>query len=158
MGKKGLTVGAKAPDFQLESTRGTINLTDYLGRPLVILFFRGTWCPNCRKQLEVIQQHVQRFTDKGISIIGIAGQKLENLKQYAEANQVPFPLLSDTSREVMKAYEVFTLLKWDSYRIAVPSTYVLDGNQEIRYVYIGSSQFDRPRVDEIISQATRLVE
>jgi methyl-accepting chemotaxis protein len=52
---------------------------------------------------------------------------------------------------VIKQYEVFVPIKWDSFRIAIPSTYVLDENHLIRYSYIGDSQFDRPAMDEILN-------
>lgn len=41
MGKKGLAIGHKAPDFALESTKGTIRLDQYAGKPLLLLFIRG---------------------------------------------------------------------------------------------------------------------
>ena len=52
---------------------------------------------------------------------------------------------------MIKQYEVFVPIKWDSFRIAIPSTYVLDGNHVIRYSYIGDSQFDRPAIDGILN-------
>ncbi|MBT2691594.1 methyl-accepting chemotaxis protein [Bacillus sp. ISL-55] len=52
---------------------------------------------------------------------------------------------------MIKQYEVFVPVKWDSFRIAIPSTYVLDENHLIRYSYIGDSQFDRPALDEILN-------
>ena len=52
---------------------------------------------------------------------------------------------------MIKQYEVFVPIKWDSFRIAIPSTYVLDENHVIRYSYIGDSQFDRPAMDEVLN-------
>ena len=46
---------------------------------------------------------------------------------------------------------MFVPIKWDSFRIAIPSTYILDQNHMIRYSYIGDSQFDRPAIDEILN-------
>ncbi|WP_094700279.1 peroxiredoxin family protein [Brevibacillus laterosporus] len=157
MGKKGLSIGHKAPDFELESTKGIIRLDQYTGKPLLLLFIRGTWCPNCRKQLEALQPACSRFDKLGVPIVIIAGQKLQNLIQYADSTKMPFPLLSDSTREVMKAYEVFTPFKWDSFRIAVPSAYLLDKEHVIRYAYIGSSQFDRPGVEDLLEEVQRLI-
>jgi methyl-accepting chemotaxis protein len=64
---------------------------------------------------------------------------------------IKIPILSDEKRSVIKQYEVFVPIKWDSFRIAIPSTYVLDENHVIRYSYIGDSQFDRPAMDEILN-------
>ncbi|WPS89189.1 peroxiredoxin family protein [Brevibacillus halotolerans] len=157
MGKKGLAIGHKAPDFALESTKGTIRLDQYAGKPLLLLFIRGTWCPNCRRQLEALQTACTRFDKLGVPIVIIAGQKLQNLMQYADSTKLPFPMLSDSTREVIKEYEVFTPIKWDSFRIAVPSAYLMDKEQVIRYAYIGSSQFDRPGVEELLEEVQRLI-
>jgi len=69
---------------------------------------------------------------------------------------IKIPILSDEKRAVIKQYEVFVPIKWDSFRIAIPSTYVLDKNHLIQYSYIGDSQFDRPAVEEIIQMAKSL--
>lgn len=74
---------------------------------------------------------------------------MSSLKQYAEHEGIHFPLLSDETRDVIKSYEIFTPIKWDSFRIAIPSTYILDSYHVIRYTYIGDSQFDRPAVNDL---------
>ncbi len=90
--------------------------------------------------------------DKGIQIIAIAGQKLKGIQMYVEAEGIKIPILSDESREVIKAYEVFVPIKWDSFRIAAPSTYILDNRHTIVYSYIGESQFDRPAIEDILEK------
>jgi methyl-accepting chemotaxis protein len=71
---------------------------------------------------------------------------------------IKIPILSDEKRAVIKKYEVFVPVKWDSFRIAIPSTYVLDENHVIRYSYIGDSQFDRPAMDEILRMVEKIQE
>ncbi|GFZ98368.1 hypothetical protein GCM10008018_50780 [Paenibacillus marchantiophytorum] len=150
MAKKGLSIGKKAAPFRLDSTQGMKGLEDFKGKPLVIIFLRGTWCHNCQKQMPELNDYYQRFLDKGVNLIAIAGQKLINIKPYVDANRIKFPILSDETREVIKSYEVFTPIKWDSFRIAIPSTYIIDENQMIRYSYIGENQADRPSAKEIL--------
>ena len=89
--------------------------------------------------------------EKGIQVLGIAGQNLKGIQSYVDKEGIKIPILSDETREVIKQYEVFVPIKWDSFRIAIPSTYVLDENHVIRYSYIGDSQFDRPALDEIFN-------
>lgn len=86
-------------------------------------------------------------------MIAIAGQKRKGIQMYVEAERIKFPFLSDESREVIKNYEVFVPIKWDSFRIAAPSTYILDKNHTIEYSYIGETQFDRPQIEEILKVA-----
>jgi methyl-accepting chemotaxis protein len=150
MAKKGLSIGKKAAPFRLDSTQGIKGLEEFKGKPLVIIFLRGTWCHNCQKQMPELNQYYERFLEKGVNLIAIAGQKLVNIKDYVNTNGIKFPILSDETREVIKAYEVFTPIKWDSFRIAIPSTYIIDENQTIRYSYIGENQADRPSAKEIL--------
>ncbi|MCY9695676.1 redoxin domain-containing protein [Paenibacillus alginolyticus] len=150
MAKKGLSIGKKAAPFRLDSTQGIKGLEDFKGKPLVIIFLRGTWCHNCQKQMPELNEYYERFLEKGVNLIAIAGQKLANIKDYVNANGIKFPILSDETREVIKSYEVFTPIKWDSFRIAIPSTYIIDEHQTIRYSYIGENQADRPSAKEIL--------
>lgn len=84
--------------------------------------------------------------------MGIAGQNLKGIQSYVDKEGIKIPILSDESRQVIKRYEVFVPIKWDSFRIAIPSTYTLDEDHVIRYSYIGDSQFDRPALEEIFSK------
>lgn len=94
--------------------------------------------------------------EKGIQILGIAGQNLNGLQAYVDKEEIKIPILSDEKRTVIKQYEVFVPIKWDSFRIAIPSTYILDETHMIRYSYIGDSQFDRPAIDEIMNLANAI--
>ncbi|WP_416730103.1 redoxin domain-containing protein [Fictibacillus sp. JL2B1089] len=154
---KGLTVGHKAPDFKLESSQGGfVSLKDFEGKPLYLIFLRGTWCPSCRKQLEMLKDYYDEFLSKGIQLIGIAGQKIEGIIQYTEATGIKIPILSDETRKVIKQYEVFVPIKWDSFRIAIPASYLLDDQHVIRYSYVGDHQNDRPTAEEIMSMIEQL--
>ncbi len=89
--------------------------------------------------------------EKGVQVLGIAGQNLKGIQTYVDKEGIKIPIISDETREVIKQYEVFVPIKWDSFRIAIPSTYILDENHVIRYSYIGESQFDRPAIDGILN-------
>ena len=93
MAKKGLSIGKKAAPFRLDSTQGIKGLEEFKGKPLVIIFLRGTWCHNCQKQMPELNQYYERFLEKGVNLIAIAGQKLVNIKDYVNANGIKFPIL-----------------------------------------------------------------
>ena len=150
MAKRGLAIGKKAAPFKLNSTQGIKSLDDYKGKPLVIVFLRGTWCQNCQKQMPELNSFYERFLEKGVNLIAIAGQTLKGIKVYTDNFKIKFPILSDETRAVIKAYEVFTPIKWDSFHIAIPSTYIMDESQNIRFSYIGENQSDRPSAQEIL--------
>lgn len=98
------------------------------------------------------------LVEKGIQVLAIAGQNLKGIQNYVDNEGIKIPILSDENRSVIKEYEVFVPIKWDSFRIAKPSTYILDKNHTISYSYIGDSQFDRPALDVIINKARGISE
>lgn len=90
--------------------------------------------------------------EKGVQLLGIAGQNIKSIQNFVDKEEIKIPILSDETRSVIKKYEVFVSIKWDSFRIAIPSTYILDKQHTIRYTYIGESQFDRPSIDDIFTK------
>lgn len=73
-----------------------------------------------------------------------------------DKEKIKVPMLADEKRTVTKRYEVFVTIKWDSFRTAIPSTYILDKNHVIHYHYIGDSQFDRPSAEDILTKIDEL--
>lgn len=96
-----------------------------------------------------LNSYYDELLSKGIHIIGIAGQNLKNIQQFVDKEEIKIPIASDKDRSIIKKYEIFVPIKWDSFQIAIPSTYILDQEHIIRYSYIGDSQFDRPVIEEI---------
>src|SRR6476620_11764765 len=53
---KGLKTGEAAPPWQLAGLDDKlVSLDQFQGQPLLLIFLRGTWCPNCRKQMEAVR-------------------------------------------------------------------------------------------------------
>ncbi len=72
---------------------------------------------------------------------------------------MPFPLLIDETRSVIKAFDVFNPINVDAFRIAHPSMFLVSPQGEVVYAYVGSHQADRPtdnftnqKVHELFSQ------
>ena len=60
-------------------------------------------------------------------------------------------LLADKDRQVIKSYGVYHWLGLDAYNIARPATFVIDEDLIIRFMYIGSHQFDLPKHEDIVA-------
>lgn len=84
-------------------------------------------------------------------MLSIVGQWPREVRQYAERHDITFPLLTDKDREVIKSYGVYHWLGLDAYNIARPATFVIDKDLIIRFMYIGSHQFDLPEHEAIIA-------
>jgi peroxiredoxin len=87
----------------------------------------------------------------GAAVLSIVGQWPREVRRYAETHDITFPLLTDKEREVIKNYGVYHWLGLDAYNIARPATFVIDKGLIIRFMYIGSHQFDLPKHEEIVS-------
>lgn len=92
--------------------------------------------------MTAVQEHSSDYAEYNATPIGIAGQWPRELRGYAERNGITYPLLVDKERSVIKTYGVYHWLSFEAYNIARPATFIIDTLGIIRYIYIGSHQFD----------------
>ena len=97
-----------------------------------------------------MQEHLEAYSEWTATPLAIAGQWPRELRGYVEKNGITFPLLVDKTREVIKSYGVYHWLSLEAYNIARPATFVIDKMGIIRYMYIGSHQFDLVKQTEIL--------
>ena len=97
-----------------------------------------------------MQEHIDAYAEWTAIPLAIAGQWPRELRGYVEKNGITFPLLVDKTREVIKSYGVYHWLSLEAYNIARPATFVIDRTGIIRYMYIGSHQFDLVQQSEIL--------
>lgn len=155
MAEHGIEVGQKAPEWTLKNTEGqTVTLLQYRGRAVVMFFFRGTWCPNCRKQMEQIRERYDNLKVYA-EVIGIVGQGEKEARDYLARNPLPYPMLVDPDRETIKLYGVYQFFGLNGFNVAHPSTIIIDREGVVRYCYVGG-QFDRPDLADILTQLQNL--
>lgn len=97
-----------------------------------------------------MQEQVAYYAEQGAIPLAIAGQWPRELRGYAERNGITYPLLVDKERRVIKNYGVYHWLSLEAYNIARPATFIIDKRGIIRYMYIGSHQFDLAKQTEIL--------
>lgn len=97
-----------------------------------------------------MQENVEDYAAYTAIPLAIAGQWPRELRGYAEKNGIAFPLLVDKTRSVIKSYGVYHWLSLEAYNIARPATFIIDKTGLIRYMYIGSHQFDLAKQTEIL--------
>jgi len=78
------------------------------------------------------------------------------MAEYLEKNPLPFPMLIDEDRQVMKAFEVYNRLSWDAYRLAHPSAFLIDPDGQVRYSFVASNQWDWPRTQPLADELAKL--
>lgn len=157
---KGLKKDDLIPHFTLPDVEGgTVSIDKWMGRrPFLLYFLRGTWCPNCRKQLAQLKEKAHVFHDLDIPIFIIVGQKREAVKSFLLKNPMPFPFLIDETREVIKAFDVYHPFGFDAYKIAHPSTFLIDQAGRVAFAYVGKHQADRPSFEATYQEVAALLD
>jgi peroxiredoxin len=93
-----LGVGETLPDFVLPDAAGRVVTSDELldRAPLVLVFFRGGWCPFCDRTLRALETARPSLEATGATLVGIAPCTPGELARVAAEKGLGFPLLSDT--------------------------------------------------------------
>lgn len=134
-----------APDFRLIATEGhEVGLADFRGREVLLVFFRGAWCPYCRTQLVQLREQYPELQRAGAAVLAVSVDTPAESAALKERLAVPFPILSDPDHRVIDRYGVFHHDEPRGRSIARPSLFVIDGAGQIRYKYVGLRPSDRP--------------
>ena len=103
-----LQSGEYAPSVSLlDMTGHQVNLSDlWQKETLVVVFYRGGWCPYCNLELRAWQTYLESLKQLGAGLIAISPQTADNSLSTAEKNQLKFTVLSDTNLEAAKAFGI----------------------------------------------------
>lgn len=176
---KGLEVGIKAPQFiTIDADSNTFNLQEALKNgPIVIVFYRGFWCPVCNKHLSQLQDSLEMIQRDGVQLIAISPERPEYLHKMEEKSGASFTLLFDKDYKISEAYDViykptsmqlFTYnallggkLKRthsdDSQQLPIPATFIIDTNGIIVWRQFDPNYHNRSSAKEIIRQLELLL-
>jgi len=105
----GIHIGEKAPNFVLNNAFGkTIRLKDELKKgPVVLVFYRGSWCPYCNLHLRSLQESLPMIKRYGARLITITPQKPDKSVEQLKNDGFRFEVLSDQSSKVMRDYKLY---------------------------------------------------
>ena len=123
-------VGDPAPDFTLPSTQGAISLSDYRGRPVVLVFYPGDGTAVCSRQLNSYNDDLARFDQLDAQVLAISAQDLDSHQAFADEHGFKFPLLADVDQAVATAYGILGPMGFPRR-----STFIIDGKGVIRYAH-----------------------
>ncbi len=169
---EGLFISSKAPDFKAKDQNGAeVRLKDLLKKGKVILvFYRGQWCPYCNRFLSRLQDSLQLINDKEATLIAVSPEKTENISITKEKTKAAFSILHDEGLKIMKAYDVEFEVPENTvtrYRNAgidveknngsngkflpVPAVYIIDKEATVIYRFFEADYKKRPDVKDLIS-------
>lgn len=168
---EGLKIGDKAPDFTIKNSANEVfSLSKALKKgPVVLVFYRGQWCPFCNKQLSQLNDSLSEIKAKGATVVAISPEVEENIAKTVEKTKASFAVLHDDKMTIMKSYKVNfavdanTVERYKKYGIdfnqangnnganlPVPATYIIGTNGIIKYVFFNVDYQKRASVKEIL--------
>lgn len=107
-GQRALEVGDRVPAFEAPSDTGALwKSADHVGEKLlVVYFYPAAMTGGCTKQACAFRDNRSRLQELGAEVVGVSGDRIDNLKVFRTANRINFPLLSDTTGAVATAFGV----------------------------------------------------
>lgn len=169
---KGLYVGDDAPKLNFTTTDNKKEtLASYYGKqPVVIIFYRGYWCPVCNKHLTEFAEKAKQIEAAGAKLIAISSESYDNVAKTKEQTGANFTIISDADGSITKAFDV-NFKVTDEYQamiqdklkasiietnankqadLPVPATFIIDKNGKIVYKQFNPDYKDRASVEDIL--------
>ncbi len=105
---KTLKLGSPAPDFSLlDQNNKPHSLSDYKGKLVLLYFYPKDDTPGCTKQACSIRDAFPNFAKEKITVLGISTDSVKSHKKFEEKYKLPFTLLADEDKKVVKEYGVW---------------------------------------------------
>ena len=167
---RALAIGDKAPDFtatRVDKTAFTFSPT-HLHRPVVLIFYRGGWCPYCNIQMADMHTVEPKLRASGFDVLFVSTDRPELLYSSLKDQTIDYTLLSDPKLQAAQAFHIAYHLSDDLYAqqlkygvdlenttgtklhaLPVPSVFIIDRSGVIRFVYSNPDFRVRLKADEL---------
>jgi len=168
----GLQIGDTAPNFSGDAYEGgTVTLSDlYAKGPVVLIFYRGAWCPYCNLHLKSFQEKLPEIQALGAQVLAVSVDLKEYANETVQKNGLGFEVVSNPDADILKSYglvfhvpaelekkyreEYHIDLEKHSGRkdflIAIPATYVIDTDGRIVFAYASEDYKVRTKPEEVV--------
>lgn len=167
----GLAPGEQVNAFEVKDHRGKVISFATLKKtgPLLVIFYRGGWCPYCNRQIRQLTEAWPEFKKRGITPVLISADKPDAAALAARTYEIPFPVLSDPD---LIAHEVFkvtmklddklvpvykeygiALEDWsgkDHHKFAVSSAFIVNQKGLIEWSHSSKDYTTRPSVKQLL--------
>lgn len=163
--------GDPAPDFLLPDQNGEqVRLSALLREgPVVLIFYRGEWCPYCNLQLRTFQAHREQFDAYGARLAAISPQTPDHSLSMAERNELGFHVLSDVGAHVIERYGLKYEVDADTRRLLeaagsdlgahngeagwvlpAAATFVIASGGDVRYANVRGNWTERAEPTDVL--------
>jgi peroxiredoxin len=165
-------VGDRAPGFTLPDQLGRqVSLAGELKQgPVVLIFYRGEWCPYCNLMLRTYGSRAAEFSARGARLVAVSPQTPDNSLTMSEKHNLAFPVLSDAGGEVIGAYGLAYDVEGHSrdtlqsvgvdlaafngkggWILPAPAVFVIDRTGIIRFAVVEGDYTQRVEPDEALA-------
>ena len=167
-----LNLGEIAPSIiGVDQFNKAINSYDVLKEHKILLvFYRGNWCPYCKKHLASLQENLESLSEKGLFVLVVTPEKVEKTIETSNDLNAKFSIIHDSDNKIMNDYKVafdvneknvtsyfgFTQKKIAEYNaennniLPVPATYLIDKNGKVIYVHYNPDHHERSDFKDIL--------
>jgi peroxiredoxin len=163
--------GSKAPFFAAKDQNGKLVDSKQLLKKglLVVMFYRGYWCPYCNRQMSQIADSMMMITDLGATVVAITPEKGEYIEKTQEKTNASFSIVFDENHKIMDDFKVtWQMGKAKSFfykfgginldkssgnkdrALPVPATYIIDQSGKIIGGYFNKDHTKRMAVSQIV--------
>ena len=163
-------VGDDAVDAELTAWNGDkVQLSKLWGEgPVVLIWYRGGWCPYCNLQLRATQESLAELDEAGARLVALTPELPDNAKQTAEANELSFLVLHDADNNVARQYgivfelpEVIAPMYRDRLKLAevngtdklelpLAATYVIGTDGKIKWAFLDNDYKKRAEPADVV--------
>jgi peroxiredoxin Q/BCP len=133
-----LSEGMKAPDFTGTDQKGNpVSLKDMKGKKVILYFYPKDNTPGCTKEACNLRDNYRELTDMGFEVIGVSADSEKSHQNFIAKYDLPFNLISDTGKTVLKAYGAWGLKKMygKEYEGILRKTFVIDEEGNILKIF-----------------------
>ena len=146
----------KAPNFKLPSTSGTFQLSDYVGKNIILYFYPKDNTKGCSIEANDFNKFLKIINEKNAIVVGVSKDTIETHKKFIKKNNLKFDLLSDEKTIVLKKYNAWGLKKFlgKSYFGIIRTTVLI--NEKGKIVKIWSNVRVKDHVKNVINELSNI--
>lgn len=176
--KQALNKGDTAPDFTLKNAVGKeVTLSTLLKNgPVVMTWYRGSWCPYCNIALQSYQQNLSKIQAAGGQFIALTPELPDNSLPTTKKHSLEYEVLTDLNNKVANEFKiVFKMTPWvqkamqdfaglnkyngkdyDDATLPLSATYIITPDRKIAYAYLDAEYRNRATPEMIIKELEKL--
>ena len=147
-----LKPGTKAPDFSVSDGDGRVSLAELLqDGPLILYFYPADFTPGCTREACSIRDIHNDILAAGLTVVGVSPQDADSHRRFSEEHGLPFRLLSDPDKAIIKAYDVDGPLGIGTRR----ATYLIGSDGVVEDAVLADLRIDRHKsfIEKAIASA-----